>query len=97
MTKIFYNQTDNNPIVVDDDANISDWPDYTETVPAPSPSALADEQTREIRNNLLSETDFYGLSDGTMSSEMTTYRQALRDLPDQDGFPNTVTWPTKPT
>jgi hypothetical protein len=97
MTKIFYNKSDNNPIVVDDDANISDWPDYTETVPAPSSSTFTEKSAREIRNNLLSETDFYGLSDGTMSSEMTTYRQALRDLPDQAGFPNTITWPTKPT
>jgi hypothetical protein len=48
------------------------------------------------RNELLAETDFYGLSDRSMSSEMTTYRQALRDLPEQEGFPDTITWPTKP-
>jgi hypothetical protein len=36
---------------------------------------------REKRNNLLKETDHYGLSDVTMSSEMTTYRTKLRDLP----------------
>ena len=54
---------------------------------------------REDRNRLLAETDFYALSDVTMSSDMTTYRQALRDLPsgkttkaDVDG----ATWPTKP-
>ena len=54
---------------------------------------------RETRNRLLAETDFYALSDVTMSSDMTTYRQALRDLPsgkttkaDVDG----ATWPTKP-
>ena len=33
------------------------------------------------RNIRLAETDFYALSDVTMSSDMTTYRQALRDLP----------------
>jgi hypothetical protein len=27
---------------------------------------------------------------------VTTYRQALRDVPDQDGFPFDVVWPTKP-
>ena len=32
------------------------------------------------RNNLLAETDFYANSDVTMSSEMTTYRQELRDI-----------------
>lgn len=30
-------------------------------------------------------------------AEWTTYRQDLLDVPQQDGFPNTVTWPTKPT
>ena len=36
---------------------------------------------RARRNQLLAETDFYGNSDVTMSDDMTTYRQALRDLP----------------
>ena len=54
---------------------------------------------RETRNNLLKETDFYALSDVTMSEDMTTYRQALRDLP--NGLSTveeirTVTYPTKP-
>ncbi len=34
-----------------------------------------------IRNQKLQETDFYALSDVTMSSEMSTYRQALRNIP----------------
>jgi hypothetical protein len=55
---------------------------------------------REKRNRLLTETDFYALSDVTMSAEMTTYRQELRDLP--SGLSTVsdvenVTWPTKPT
>ena len=58
-------------------------------------SALA-ETERAKRDSLLAETDFYALSYVTMSSEMTTYRQALRDVPAQAGFPNTITWPTKP-
>ena len=37
---------------------------------------------RSRRNRLLAETDFYALSDVTMSDDMKTYRQALRDLPD---------------
>ena len=41
-------------------------------------SALA--ELRNKRNKLLSETDYLGASDNTMSSAMTTYRQALRDL-----------------
>ena len=59
--------------------------------------ALARLRTR--RNRLLAETDFYALSDVTMSDDMKTYRQNLRDLPDGkdtvDKCDN-VTWPTKP-
>lgn len=53
---------------------------------------------RYKRNNKLAETDFYALSDVTMSSAMTTYRQALRDLPDHSNWPNLQDsdWPTKP-
>jgi len=51
---------------------------------------------RAKRDDLLKETDHFGLSDVTMSAEMTTYRQALRDVPQQAGFPSTITWPTKP-
>ena len=54
---------------------------------------------RNKRTRLLSETDFYALSDVTMSEDMTTYRQDLRDLPDGlstvDDVNNT-TFPTKP-
>ena len=38
------------------------------------------EQVREIRNQKLSETDFYALGDVTMSDEMKTWRQTLRDI-----------------
>jgi len=51
---------------------------------------------RAKRDELLKETDHYGLSDVTMSTEMTTYRQALRDVPQQTDFPSTISWPTKP-
>ena len=59
--------------------------------------ALAD--MRNKRNLLLAETDFYALSDVTLSEDMTTYRQALRDLPagkDTVNKVNNATWPTKP-
>lgn len=60
-------------------------------------------ELRRQRDALLAETDFYALSDVTMSSEMQTYRQALRDLPDgasptlTDGVLGNVTFPTKPS
>jgi len=67
---------------------------YANAAPA---RALA--KLRERRNRLLAETDFYGNSDVTMSSDMTTYRQALRDLPagkDTVDKCENATWPTKP-
>jgi len=57
--------------------------------------SLADQQ-RMKRNTLLQETDFHALTDCTMDSNMISYRQALRDIPQQDGFPDNVVWPTKP-
>ena len=54
---------------------------------------------RSKRNYLLSETDYYALSDVTMSDDMKTYRQELRDLPagkDTVEKCNNATWPTKP-
>ena len=54
---------------------------------------------RARRNQLLVETDFYGNSDVTMSDDMKTYRQALRDLPsgkDTVEKCENATWPTKP-
>ena len=54
---------------------------------------------RAKRDRLLAETDFYGNSDVTMSDDMTTYRQALRDLPagkDTVEKCENATWPTKP-
>jgi len=49
------------------------------------------------RNQLLAETDIYGLSDVTMSDAMKTYRQALRDLPANTADPSNPTYPTKPS
>jgi len=57
------------------------------------------ETLRIKRNRLLMETDFYALSDVTISSDMTTYRQNLRDLTNGLDTVNkikNVTWPTKP-
>ena len=53
---------------------------------------------RNTRASLLAETDFYALSDVTMTDAMTAYRQALRDLPSHSNWPNLEDsdWPTKP-
>ena len=58
----------------------------------------AAERNRAERDRLLSETDWHGLSDVTMSEAMTTYRQALRDITSHSNWPhlNDSDWPTKP-
>jgi len=58
-------------------------------------TATANRSTRDAK---LAETDFYALSDVTMSSEMTTYRQALRDITAHENWPNLedADWPTAP-
>jgi len=73
--------------------------DNAETAWANAAPARALAQLRDKRNFLLAETDFYALSDVTMSSEMATYRQALRDLPagkDTVKKVDDATWPDKP-
>jgi len=60
---------------------------------------MAMEDLRAKRNRLLQETDFHAASDRTMSADMTTYRQELRDI--TDGITtvaqaNAVVFPTKP-
>ena len=56
------------------------------------------EANRTERNKRLAETDYFALSDVTMSAEMTTYRQALRDITAHENWPNLedADWPTKP-
>lgn len=52
------------------------------------------------RNKLLSDTDHLIQSDYPISDEkkqeIKVYRQALRDIPQQDGFPDNIIWPDKP-
>tara|TARA_R110000796_G_scaffold237480_1_gene357487 strand:- start:25 stop:300 length:276 start_codon:yes stop_codon:yes gene_type:complete len=57
----------------------------------------ASSEVRNQRDRLLLETDWMALSDNTMAQDWATYRQALRDITDQTGFPNNVTWPTEPS
>ena len=52
---------------------------------------------RSKRSKLLAETDYLALSDATLSADMRTYRQALRDLPDNTSDPANPTWPVKPS
>jgi len=51
---------------------------------------------RSDRNRRLAETDYLSLKDNTLSADMKTYRQALRDIPKQTD-PDNITWPSKPS
>ena len=90
-----------------DDINTIVWENGTTPIPKANieakipevelDNAMAD--LRQKRNAKLAETDFHGMSDRTMSSDMTTYRQELRDL--TNGVTtveqaNAVVFPTKP-
>lgn len=79
---------DGNTVTLDEDAVASET---TTVVNGWNLAAL-----RKKRNRLLAETDYLALSDVTLSSEMTTYRQALRDLPANTTDPANPVWPTKP-
>ena len=54
---------------------------------------------RHKRNSLLAETDHFALADQTLTDDMKTYRQSLRDLPsgkDTVQKCEDATWPSKP-
>ena len=55
-----------------------------------------EEEVREIRNNLLTDTDYLALVDNTMTDAVKNYRKALRDISSQVGFPNEAVFPIKP-
>lgn len=58
-------------------------------------------RVRMRRNSMISHTDFYVQPDYPSDSEgleaVKAYRQALRDVPEQSGFPRNVQWPAMPS
>lgn len=68
----------------------------TKVVTPPSPAVVVVAQ----RNALLAESDWTQLADVPLSAEQkaawASYRQELRDLTDQPGFPDNIAWPVKP-
>lgn len=82
-------------------AMIEDKGDYYEVVavPAPTTEELAT-QARSQRDALIAATDYLMATDYPLTDEkrqeLTVYRQALRDVPEQSGFPTEIVWPTKP-
>jgi hypothetical protein len=57
---------------------------------------------RDLRNKLLAKVDivnpvWYASLSAQQQGELTTYRRALLDVPQQTGFPDTISWPSKPS
>ena len=92
--------------VIDNDINQITWHNGTTPISVadiqaqmPTEFDTAMEDLRLTRNNLLKDTDHYALSDQTLSDDMTTYRQDLRDITNgltTKAQVDAVTWPTKP-
>ena len=85
--------------------DVLEWMDQTQTEPTTAEIdaeviRLTAEQPwaelRQRRNQLLTETDYLALSDSTLTDEMRSYRQALRDLPANTVDPANPVWPVKP-
>lgn len=57
-------------------------------------------EAREKRNQFIAETDYMAMPDYPLDAEkkaaVLAYRQALRDVPEQEGFPRQIDWPVKP-
>ena len=91
MSKIFYNKTTGDGAVFDDAEDMANWPNFQ----ADSVAASAT-QVRAQRDALLAASDHMALAD-RITDEWRTYRQALRDVPAQSGFPTNITWPVEPS
>lgn len=77
---------------------ISDGVEIAEYVPPqPSDEEVA-EDVRYKRDYLLKESDWTQLPDVPVKTKekWADYRQALRDVPEQPGFPHEIEWPEKP-
>lgn len=71
--------------------------DAEEAAWAAGANTRAAASVREDRDKRLAECDWMANSDVTMATEWRVYRQSLRDVPLQSGFPTNVTWPTEPS
>jgi len=91
MTKTWYNKTTGDGAIFDDAEDMSNWPDFQ----ADATIAFAI-QKRTERDILLAASDHMAMSD-RITDEWRTYRQALRDVPAQAGFPTNITWPVEPS
>lgn len=61
------------------------------------PKPVTEVDVRRARNAILAQSDWTQLADTPVDqSAWAAYRQSLRDIPAQEGFPSQVIWPTSP-
>lgn len=90
--------SDANGTAIESD-NPSDWGVTWSQVSAKKDELVAAEPMRLLRqerDRKLADTDWWAMSDRTMTDAQTTYRQALRDVPANYTSLDDVVWPTKP-
>lgn len=82
---------------------VDSWWELTK-IPEPTAEEIQAQIARDARSKrdcLISQTDYLLQPDYPISAEqleeVKAYRQALRDVPEQDGFPETIVWPEMPT
>lgn len=82
---------------------VDGWWELTK-IPEPTAEEIQAQIARDARSKrdyLISQTDYLLQPDYPISAEqleeVKAYRQALRDVPEQDGFPETIVWPEMPT
>lgn len=67
----------------------------------PNITDVAEDYQRSVRNDLLVASDWTQMPDSPLGeskkAEWATYRQSLRDVPEQSGFPDDITWPAEPS
>jgi len=91
MSKIWYNKQTGDGAIFDDAENMSKWPDFQESAVTATAT-----QVRAQRDALLAASDTMALAD-RITDKWRTYRQSLRDIPAQSGFPTNITWPVEPS
>ena len=90
MSKTWYNKTTGHGAVFDDAEDMANWPDFQA-----DPVAASATKVRAERDELLAASDHMALAD-RITDDWRVYRQALRDLPAAEGFPD-VNFPVAPS
>ena len=93
MTRYHLTKNGNVPFTSEEEA---DW-DAKEAEYAAGADDRAAAEIRKERDSKLTSCDWTQVADAPVDqAAWATYRQSLRDIPDQTGFPNTINWPTEP-